>query len=495
MAGSPKSIDSLNRRDVLKYGLYSGLAAGLSPASFLPGSGSAATAKRPNIIFILIDTLRADRMGLYGYQRNTTPAIDAIADEAAIFDNAIAPAPWTQPSMASIFCSRFPSVHKVTNFMLAYNMRWGKAKRMSVFGDSFVTIAEMLGKQGYDTAGFVGNFLVSKYYGFGQGFDFYSDMNYRNQPQGATSGDVLNRHLLQWLGRRESQKPLFLYIHYMDAHGPYYARPEFYQPFFKQVAQMQNKRKLSAPEKGRLGYLATGKAAPIIARYKELTDYQEFWSAFYDAGVREQDQHISDLIVGLKNMDLWDDSYIALAADHGEELSEHGLWSHGKTLYQTELHVPFILRWPGRLSSKRIVPTVQLIDLMPTLIEQLQLEPVSGMQGRSLAADIAGKDSGKPVSTFSEAVKFGPNTIAVSQGGWKLIAKQGRKTSELYNIADDPYEQKNLFQQNSIKVKQLGMILTDQITINKNLASKTIPEQIQITPQEYERLKSLGYVK
>ena len=285
MADNPKSIDSLNRRDVLKYGLYGGLAAGISPAPFLTGCGSAATAKLPNIIFILVDTLRVDRMGLYGYQRNTTPTMDSIANEAAIFDNAVAPAPWTQPSVASMLCSRFPSVHKVTDFTRAFNMRWGRAKRMSVFGDSFVTIAEVLREQGYDTAGFVGNFLVSKYYGFGQGFDFYSDMNYRKQTKGATPGDVLNRHLLQWLRRRKSKKPLFLYIHYMDVHGSYYARPEFCQPFFEQVARMQNKRKLSASEKSKLGYLATGKAAPIVAKYKKLADYQEFWSAFYDAGV------------------------------------------------------------------------------------------------------------------------------------------------------------------------------------------------------------------
>ncbi len=366
---------------------------------------------------------------------------------------------------------------------------------MAVFGDSFVTIAEVLREQGYDTAAFVGNFLVSKYYGFGQGFDFYSDMNYRNQTKGATSGDGLNRALLKWLGNRKSKKPLFLYIHYMDVHGSYYARPEFYQTFFKQVGQMQNKRRLSASEKKALGYLATGKAAPIAAKYKKLADYQEFWAAFYDAGVREQDQLIDDLKDGLKKMDIWDDSYIILTADHGEELLEHGFWDHGNTLYQTELHVPLLLRWPGHLPSKRISQTVQLIDIMPTLIEQLQLRPVSGMQGKSLVPDIAGKPPEKLVPTFSEAVKNSPGNVTVSLGNWKLIAKPGRKTHELYNIADDPMEKNNLYFKFPQEVKKLAEILTDQMKINSQLASKTRLEQIQITPQEYERLKSLGYVK
>jgi len=481
---------------MLKCGLHGGLAAAISGSLWLQGCGKRQSVdKRPNVIFILTDTLRADRMGLYGYHRDTTATIDAIAAEGVTFDRVIAQAPWTQPSVASLFCSRYPGVHKVLDYGLAEAMHWDRAQKMPVFGDSFTTLVEVLRDNGYETAGFIANFLASGYYGFDQGFNLYADLRSRNSLL-PVAGDVLNNDLRTWMPRRNSDKPLFLYMHYNDVHGPYYARPEFYEPFFAQVRQMPNKRKLSKTQKEALGYLAKRRAAKIIAKYEELSNYQEFWSAFYDAGVREQDRHIADLTAYLKEMGLWDDAYVVIAADHGEELLEHGLWSHGFSVYHTELHVPLILRWPKVLpAGRRVGGTVRLLDLMPTLLEQLQLPVIAGMQGRSLMPDIAGNPPSQPVPAFSEGVKWKPEDKSLYLGDWKLIVKANRKIHLLYNVTDDPKEQNNLYGQYPAKAKELAGLLLEQMNSNKQLASETKAQQVPITPEQYEQLKSLGYVR
>lgn len=496
MGRKRNSKSGLSRREVLKHGLYGGLAAGLASSFWLSGCGRRTRREGPNIVFILIDTLRADRMGLHGYYRDTTPNINAIAGEGVVFERAIAQSPWTQPSISSLFCSRYPSVHKVLSITRAQAMRWGKAEKMPVFGESFTTLAEVMRDNGYETAAFIANFLMSGYYGFAQGFDHYFDMPWRKVKFNEVAGDVINGEALAWLRRRKSDKPFFLYLHYMDVHGPYYARPEFHEPLFDQVEQMPNKRKLSDSQKKALGYLTTKQAAPILKKYKDLSDYLEFWSAFYDAGVREEDQLIAGLITGLKGMGLWNDSYVIITADHGEELQEHGYWSHGNTVYHTELHVPLILHWPGVLpAGERIKDTIRLIDIMPTMLDQLHLPAVADMQGRSFKDIIAEHPPAQPVPAFSEAVERPPQKKSLSLGDWKIIATPGRKALELYNVSNDPLEQNNLYAQESTRARELFQLLRKQVTLNQKLGSKVKAQEKLITPEEYERLKSLGYVK
>jgi arylsulfatase A-like enzyme len=281
----------------------------------------------------------------------------------------------------------------------------------------------------------------------------------------------------------------------MDVHGPYFSRPEFYAPFFKDVKKMPDKRLLTMEEKRKLGYLASGQAAPIIRENMELAQYYEFWPAFYDAGIREMDFHIQELKNALKKMKLWNNSYIIITGDHGEELLEHGYWNHGATLYETELHVPLIMKCPGLLPSrKRISQTARLIDLMPTLAEQLNMPLPQQIQGVSLNNLISSKQSTE-APAFSEGVKGSPLERSLSIGKWKLIVKPNRDTQELYNIADDPQEQKNLYTQNLSVAQKLTKLLDDQVAENTKLSKQTKLERVTTTPQDYERLKSLGYIE
>ena len=449
---------------------------------------------RPNIIMILVDALRANRLGCYGHDRNTSPTVDNIASDGIIFEHVISQAPWTQPAVASLFSSRYPSVHKVINISLVEKMEKGKVPKMAVFNKAFTTFVESLDAVGYDTAGFTANPFMSESYGFERGFDHYADMSAREGKE--QRGNQLNDEVVEWLKKRDSQNPFFIYIHYMDVHGPYYARDEYIEPFMRQVRQIENKQRLSKGEVSRLGYLLKRSAAPIVEKHGDLTGYREFWSAFYDAGVREQDHHIANLKKRIEDIGLWNDAYVIFTSDHGEELFEKGFCDHGNSLYDTELHVPLILRWDGVLAKgKRIDRTVSLVDFMPTVIEQLKLDDVEGLQGTSFMDDIITNSSQPEVMVFSEAVKYRPNIYSVHLDDWKLIMNFHRKTIELYNISKDPSEMVELSKQYPDKKKELVAIIQSQIETNAKLSEKIKRENIPINQEQYERLKSLGYVK
>jgi len=488
------SSKGLSRREILRYGLYGGLAAGLSGSLWLSGCGKRPQGKGPNIVFILIDALRADRLGTYGHPGGYSPTLDAIAAKSVVFERAIAQAPWTQPSIASLFCSRYPMAHKVMiNFGQLLRMMNRKAKKVAIFSDSFVTLAEVLQKAGYATAAFMANPFILREFGFAQGFKHFDASFAWN----TTPGNVVNDAMFAWLRQRNKRRPFFCFLHYMDVHGPYNAGPEFLDSLLDKVEAMPDKRELSKEELKKLGYLfKPPKVYTDMKRHKRLSVYQEYWVARYDSVVREVDYHLGKLKVRLEEMGLWDDAYVIITADHGEALMENGYWDHGFSVYHPELHVPLFLRWPGVLATgERIRATVRLIDLMPTLIDQLGLPVVNGLQGRSLMGDITGGGSNKAVTAFAEGVKKGPKQQTVYLGDWKLIITLRTGRRELYNVADDPLEQDELSEKFAGKVEDLTRILQRQVAVNKQLGAGVSVEETLLTPEQTDRLRSLGYVE
>ena len=487
------SQTGLTRRQILKYGMRGGLAAALSSSLWLNGCGRRRWDKRPNILFILIDALRADHLGGYGHLGGHSPALDAIAAEAVVFERAIAQAPWTQPSMASLFCSRYPGVHKVIDYKSALNSVYHGEERIAVFNDSFVTLVEVLQQAGYATAAFIANPFIVRDFGFAQGFDHFDSSFAKN----TTPGNVVSEAALAWLKKRDPNKPFFCFLHYMDVHGPYNAGPEFLDPLLDQVEAMPSKRRLSESELKKLDYLFA--LPPVFTnrqQHDRLAGYQEYWAARYDAGIRQADHHIGNLKAKLEQMGLWDDAYVIVTADHGESLAEHEYWDHGFSVHHPELHVPLFLRWPRMLApGKRIRGTVRLIDLMPTLLDQLKLPKVKALQGRTLVRKIAGDDSEETVAAFAEGVKLGPEQQALYLGDWKLMITPSTARRQLYNVAKDPLEQNELSRQHKEKVKQLAQILQQQTEVNEWLGSKISAERVPLTPQQQERLRSLGYLK
>ena len=493
---SPTKKTNLSRRQLLKYGIYGGLAAGLSSSLWLSGCGKKRPVRRPNIILILIDTLRADRLGAYGHPGGYTPTLDSIAAESVIFNRAIAQSSWTLPSVASLFCSYYPSVHKLHLFQeqKMADPKGTTALTLNTLGQSFTTLAEALQKGGYQTAAFVANPWTLPKLGFAQGFEHY-DAGFADN---TTPGNLVNEAALRWLGNRDPDRPFFCYLHYMDVHGPYKARPGLLEPLVDKVEAQPDKQKLSEQEIDALGYLyQMPESGTDIERHKKLSVYREYWAARYDSGVRQIDEYIKGLKEQLERMGLWNDAYVTITSDHGEELLEHGFWNHGYSLHNTELHVPLFLRWPGVLrSGKRVRRAVQLIDVMPTLIEQLSLPKVKGLQGRSLAGEIAAPGSGKPVVAFAEGAKIHQQR-AIYLDDWKLIiiTQQEGSWLQLYNISSDPLEQNELSQTHKKELMRLVKALQYQSMMNEKQKDFPGAGTVSLTPEEEKRLRSLGYVE
>ena len=448
----------------------------------------------PNIVFVMIDTLRADRMGIHLNPAGLTPHQDAIALEGVTFERAISQAPWTQPSIASLFCSRCPGVHKVLDYAHAFKGTFQGEEKIAVFDDRFVTIAESLKDRGYVTAGFVANPYIDAAFGFAQGFDHF-DISFASN---LTPGNVVNEATFKWLAQRDSGKPFFIYLHYMDPHGPYDTAPEFLEPLLDRVEQMPDKRRLTGEELKSLDYLRKlPKVTDDPQRHQRLSQYQEYWAARYEAGIRQMDHYIGELRSGLTELGLWDDTYVLITADHGEAFGEHGFWEHGFSTHHTDLHVPLIMRWPGVLpAGKRVRQTVRLIDVQPTLLDQLSLPKPPGMQGASLSPYIAGRPPSTPLVAFAEGVKRrGMEQQAVYVGDWKLIKTLRTNALQLYNIAADPLEQNNLVRERPQQARVLVSVLEEQARSNTRLAKDFDAEQVPMSAEMRARLAALGYVE
>jgi arylsulfatase A-like enzyme len=440
---------------------------------------------------VLIDALRADRLGAYGHTRKLTLTMDSIAAQAVLFERAIAPAPWTQPAVASLFCGCYPGVHQVIDFEQAADMAGDRAVKTRILSESFETLAESLCARGYVTAAFVANPFILKECGYAQGFDHF-DTSMKGM---GVSGKTVTDAAVAWLEQRDTSRPVFVYLHYMDVHGPYRSLPRYFDPLIAQVDAMPEKHLLTEKETRRLEYLVSGQdQSTDPARDDRLRQYREYWVARYESDVAEVDDHLADLRAKLAGMGLWDDAYVIVLADHGEALCEHGHWDHGLSVHHPELHVPLLLRWPGMLpAGVRVAGTVSLIDVFPTLIEQLGLRQVAGLQGRSLLPLIGGEKFTVPA--FAEAVKKGAEQKAVYVGDWKVIVGADNTPPMLYNIAADPLEQNDLATGSPDKVKPLADLVQRQVDQNRRMAPGERPPDVPLSPDQIERLKSLGYVE
>lgn len=455
-----------------------------------PPSATADNGAPPNVIFILVDTLRADRLGCYGRTGDLSPLMDQLAGEGVLFERTIASSSWTLPSVASYFCGYYPTVHKVTSYQEALK-KWRAAGEVRYFGDEFTTLAELLQANGYETAGFSANPFVTRKYGFAQGFDHF-DSSFANN---STPGDVVNAAALRWLAARQSSKPFFLYLHYMDVHDPYKASARFVEPLTDAVERLPDKRLLTERERRKHGRFF-GKSAMAYRdnpRHAKLFQYADYWQARYDSGVPQADAYLADLRGKLTEMGVWENALVVLTADHGESLGEHLIWAHGLSAHQDQLHVPLILRWRGALPrGRRVSQTVRLFDVMPTLLELLRIETPAGIQARSLGGLIRGEAALVPPA-LAEAVKQKPGEKALVVDQWKLLAYTSEDRYELYNLDDDPTEQNDLAARFPQRAARLRARLLEQMSENELLGKDVEVKSATISEQEKRRFQALGY--
>lgn len=359
--------------------------------------------ERPNVLFILVDTLRYDHLTPYGYRRETSPEIARLlAAKGAVVEEAYSQAPWTLPSVVSYMTSRYPG-ELLGDDPAAYGVPNGVP-----------TLAESMKALGYETGAFIANKVLHTGNGFARGFDtFYSppeEIEAVDQPD----APELNARVLPWLEAHRND-PFFLYVHYLDPHDPY-DNPDVVDgrsPFYPEYRGRISGRHIQGVYAGKI---------PL----DDPEDDTRHLKALYDSEIRYVDRFIGRLIDSIPPRVL-ENTLIVLTADHGEELREHGGWKHGFTLYEDQIHVPLLVRWDRRIpAGSRLKGTVRLLDLLPTLVQAAGGKPDPAWEGIDLLPALV---DGKPLPrlpAFAQHMMIGPLRAAAVLDRRKLILFNSR---------------------------------------------------------------------
>lgn len=402
-----------------------------------------------NVIFIVLDPLRADHLSSYGYSRSTTPAIDSLANRGYLFQKAISASSWTLPADMSLLTGVYPSTHKVLNKFTVTAPGKQKTTNLKDLSPDISTAAEIYKKNGYQTAGFTGSAAVNRQYGYNTGFDSYTDN------REFAGFDYVLPMALDWLKTHEKDK-FFLFLQGYDTHGEYVGNNGYDYRYldFKYNGKLNGSKdqEVELREQG----LAEGKLflTPDDARF--LND-------IYDEKLNRADKRISDFITAIKKMGLLENTVIVFTSGHGEELYDHGNIDHGHSLYNELIHVPLIISLPRSTGGVKIKNQVRSIDILPTLLSLTSIQVDSHLQqqfqGVSLVPLMAGKDI--KLDAFSETdYRYATFKRAVIiAGGLKLITDLETKVNELYNINNDPKEKNNLAQKDSRNVERLKSLI------------------------------------
>jgi arylsulfatase A-like enzyme len=429
------------------------------------------SSRKMNLLLITLDTLRADHLNCYGYEKNTSPALEALASTSVVFDNAIAQSAVTPVSHASILTGLNPYNHKLRS------LHGGVGYKLP---DNCFTLAELLKSHGYATGGFVSAFPVTMHYGLHQGFETWdeefakdgdtrilTDSGIVNTGRTQRRGDETTTKAVTWL-RQHTNTPFFAWIHYFDVHDPLVLPPKKYLALF-----------------------------PPTSRRKA-----DVLRSIYDSEISFVDEQINRVLGELDRLNVRDNTVVVVLSDHGEGLGDHQWWGHS-ILYQEQIRIVFILSIPGQGEGRRVSSLVRSIDLVPTIIELFNLDVPSEslFDGKSLIELINGAVSHTRIA-YSESIndltayQGSPlqkeSLYAISDGRWKFILHwedSKDKQHELFDLHADPHELRNLSDIQPEVTLRLRNRLKGMQTI---LAD---PPHPVIDAKTLERLRSLGYAK
>jgi arylsulfatase A-like enzyme/Flp pilus assembly protein TadD len=397
-----------------------------------------------SVVLVSIDTLRADHLGSYGYRGVPTPAIDRLAAEGTLFENAATAVPLTLPAHGSLLTGRNPQGHGVLdNF----------ASRLP---ESEETLAEALRAHGFATGGFVGAFVLDSRWGIAQGFDtYFDDFDARPEDAGTQEanqrpGDEVLAPALEWL-EKQRDRPFFAFLHFFDPHTPY-APPE--------------------PFRSRFG---SGGG-----------------NALYDAEIAYVDSLVDRLLQALEDLGIAEETAVVLVGDHGESLGDHGEATHGYFVYDSTIRVPLIVRAPGVPRGARVKAQVRTIDIAPTVLDLLQLPPLPSAEGESLRPYFRGEDDVPPRFAYIEsqyaAIHFGWAPLrGVRTESHKLI---DAPEPELYDLRTDPAESKNVYFEARDIAERLAPLVKELSAARPRQEATSAP----VDPETERRLSALGYL-
>jgi arylsulfatase A-like enzyme len=433
---------------------------------------------QPNILLISIDSLRADHLGSYGYSRDTSPHIDALASQGARFATAIAPAPWTLPSHITMLTGRHPAAHGVNN----------TDRRLA---DEIPTLAEVLRGQGYATAGFVAGPYLRRDYGYSRGFDLYDDSlvaDGRDSHRGTTSPELV-ANLSTWLaGEREAEqpKPFFAFLHIWDVHYDFAPPPPFdtlFDPSYEGVVDGRDigLLKSSIPE-------------------RDL----EHVVALYDGEIRFADRELGVLFAKLRAWGLWNNTIVVLTADHGEEFFEHGKLGHLFHIFDEAIQVPLIVRYPPVIEAGLVLDEqVRLMDIAPTILglagidpSRLGMPPEAPVREKDLSPWLRGDflaGSIPDLVAFPENFGGGRTGVRMNQG--KLI-RHNEDYYELYNVRPGLGEREKETGKAPEVIAVLAELIQQEAEWNawKKDGAIVAPSMTLSDPLR-EQLEALGYIE
>lgn len=435
--------------------------------AFMSGCEKKQPDVRPeNLILISIDTLRTDRLGCYAYQKPTSPALDQIAAEGVLFENMYSTSPWTLPAHMSLFTGLYPSRH-------------GVKSRKTKLPDSIPTLGSVLSEHDFAVGGVINYIFLDQRYGFAKGFGTYEPIPESQTPEGAAS--TINSWAEKLIRNRPPNKRFFLFLHYFDTHSDY-------------TPKSQYKEQFAAPYQG----IADGTTQQlfdfILGRVSLSQRDIDHCSDLYDAEIRQLDDELSQLFQLLEEQGLLKQTLLIITSDHGEEFLDHGGILHGRTQYQEIIRVPFIMSGPGIPKSLRIKGNCSIVDIMPTVLGILGIEPPDSLDGIDLQPTWEGSNSNLPSRfIFSEADHLNKRDDikrAVLNRNYKLHHNLLTGKSELYNLAEDPNEEQDLAEKNPYTVNLLRNQLKQfMLTENKGQPLG------DFSPEEINRLKGLGYLR
>jgi len=437
------------------------------------GSPWAEAGRPPNILVYLIDCLRADHLGVYGYTRGVSPNIDRFAEGAVVFERAMSAASWTRPAVASLLTGLSPQSH-------------GTRGDRDALSDEVPLVQEMLRIRGFSTVAVVTNGVVSTKFGFGRGFDDFRFLpeQHKTNPQIHQLSDRVNEEIIEWLEGRDMSKPFFMYVHSTDPHAPYLPRSPFRERFAADVDPAIGLHPA-------VEALTQGNTVAGPGVRQGLID-------LYDGEIAYNDDQFGRLMHWFESNGLYDDTLIVLTADHGEEFEDHGRWQHGLTLYQEQLHVPLVVKLPASLNAgQKRAELVSLIDVAPTLLEAVGVDLPATTSGRSLRpwrnqgglaplsrpafADLAREPQWRAVNT-------------VILGDTKLILNhtydRPRPSRELYDLVTDPVEEHNLETAGSIISGFLETLFRQAAAEERHVAPTA-----ELSAEDEEKLRALGYLE
>ncbi len=423
-----------------------------------------------NLILISIDTLRADHLGCYGHPRPTSPAIDAIAAQGVVFDDASATSPWTKPSHASLLTGLYPSGSGV----VAMN---------SVLAADVVPLAEHLGRNGFHTGAVVNSSYLTNG-GLERGFRDFQSIDH---VQGRREGSRVTEAAIAWLGRRLPGK-FFAFFHYMDVHSDYASLPRYEQMFAEPY---------DGPATGATSQLYQVAEGRLLLAAKDVRHLENL----YDASIRQVDDELGRLFAYLGEHGLLDTSLVVILSDHGEEFLEHGSVLHGKSQFQEVVRIPLIVRGPGVPQGTRVRTPVSLVDVMPTCTALLGVPVPAGLDGIRLQPfwERPAARSPERLLYFEADVTFpppGPGPVpvgpfrAVRNERFKLHLDTRTKQTLLFDLAADPGERRDAAREHP----ELAGAL--RARLEQFLGRQGADAGVRtLTEDELERLRSLGYVQ